>query len=50
MRKLYSMVFSMILVMGVAFSAFAQDSSDTAAKLTKGKWVNHADGYITNPI
>ncbi len=50
MRKLYSMVFSMILVMGLAFSAIAQDSSDTAAKLTTGKWVNHADGYIPNPI
>ena len=50
MRKLYSMVFSMILVMGLASSAIAQDSSDTAAKLTTGKWVNHADGYIPNPI
>nr|WP_290638436.1 sodium ion-translocating decarboxylase subunit beta [Labilibaculum sp.] len=50
MRKLYSMVFSMILLMGLAFSAIAQDSSDTAAKLTTGKWVNHEDGYVPNPI
>jgi len=50
MRKLYSMVFSMILVMGLAFSSIAQNSSDTAAKLTTGKWINHADGYVPSPI
>lgn len=50
MRKLYSMVFSMILVMGLAFNSIAQKSSDTAAKLTTGKWVNHSDGYIPNPL
>ena len=50
MRKLYSLVFSMILVMGLAFNSIAQKSSDTAVKLTTGKWVNHADGYVPNPI
>ncbi|WP_372755107.1 sodium ion-translocating decarboxylase subunit beta [Labilibaculum sp.] len=49
MRKLYSLVFSMILVMGLAFNSIAQKSSDTAAKLTTGKWVNHVDGYIPSP-
>ncbi|WP_461631777.1 sodium ion-translocating decarboxylase subunit beta [Labilibaculum euxinus] len=50
MRKLYSLVFSMILVMGLAFNSIAQKSSDTAEKLTTGKWVNHEDGYIPNPV
>ncbi len=50
MRKLYSLVFSMILVMGLAFNSIAQKSSDTAVKLTTGKWVNHEDGYIPNPV
>ena len=50
MRKLYTMVFSMILVMGLAFNSIAQDQGDAAAKLTYGKWINHTDGYIPNPI
>jgi sodium ion-translocating decarboxylase beta subunit len=50
MGKLYSLVFSMILVMGLAFNSIAQKSSDTAVKLTTGKWVNHEDGYIPNPV
>ncbi len=40
----------MILVMGLAFNSIAQKSSDTAEKLTTGKWVNHEDGYIPNPV
>jgi len=50
MRKLYTLVFSMILVMGLAFNSIAQKSLDASAKLTTGKWVNHSDGYIPNPI
>ncbi|BAX78990.1 sodium ion-translocating decarboxylase subunit beta [Labilibaculum antarcticum] len=50
MRKLCSLVFSVILVMGLAFNSIAQKSSDTAEKLTTGKWVNHEDGYIPNPV
>jgi oxaloacetate decarboxylase beta subunit len=40
----------MILVMGLASNSIAQESADTAAKLTTGKWVNHVDGYIPSPI
>ncbi|WP_321299188.1 sodium ion-translocating decarboxylase subunit beta [Marinifilum fragile] len=50
MRKLYTLVFSMILIMGFAINSIAQDQGDATAKLTSGKWVNHADGYIPNPI
>lgn len=50
MRKLYSIVFSMILVMGLVSNSVAQKSGDIAAKLTSGKWINHEDGYIPNPI
>lgn len=50
MRKLYSIVFSMILVMGLVSNSVAQNSGDIAAKLTSGKWINHEDGYIPNPI
>jgi oxaloacetate decarboxylase beta subunit len=50
MRKLYTMVFSLILIMGVVFNSLAQDQGDAAAKLTTGKWINHTDGYVPNPL
>lgn len=40
----------MILVMGLVSNSVAQKSGDLAAKLTSGKWINHEDGYIPNPI
>ena len=40
----------MILVMGLASNSIAQKSSDTAVKLTTGKWVNHVGGYVPNPV
>jgi oxaloacetate decarboxylase beta subunit len=50
MRKLYTMVLSVILVMGLGFNSIAQNNGGTEAKLTQGKWVNHAGGYIPNPV
>lgn len=50
MRKLYTMVLSVFLVMGFALSSIAQNDGGIEAKLTKGKWVNHADGYIPNAL
>nr|WP_227005988.1 sodium ion-translocating decarboxylase subunit beta [Marinifilum sp. N1E240] len=50
MRKLYTMLFSMILVMGFALNSIAQDQGSNEAKLTDGKWINHQDGYIPNPL
>ncbi|MGQ1911647.1 sodium ion-translocating decarboxylase subunit beta [Marinifilum sp. RC60d5] len=50
MRKLYKLVFLMIFVLGLGFSSFAQNHTDAAAKLTTGKWINHTDGYVPNPI
>ncbi len=50
MRNLYKMIFSFILMLGVAFSSLAQDTETIKEQLTKGKWINHQDGYIPNAL
>lgn len=50
MRKLITMILSSILVIGCVFNSFAEDNLNIETKLTEGKWVNHAGGYVPNPI
>jgi sodium ion-translocating decarboxylase beta subunit len=50
MRNLYKMMFSLVLMLGVAFSSLAQDTETIKGQLTEGKWINHQDGYIPNAL
>jgi len=48
MKKLYQIVFSVILVMGLGFNSIAQNFSSTETKLIEGKWINQAEAYSPN--
>ena len=50
MRNLYKMIFSLVLMLGVAFSSLAQNTETIKEQLTEGKWINHQDGYIPNAL
>ncbi|MDE5421212.1 sodium ion-translocating decarboxylase subunit beta [Ancylomarina sp. DW003] len=50
MRNLYKMIFSLVLMLGVAFSSLAQNTGTVSDQLTEGKWINHQDGYIPNAL
>jgi sodium ion-translocating decarboxylase beta subunit len=50
MRNLYKMIFSLVLMLGMAFSSLAQNTGTVKEQLTEGKWINHQDGYIPNAL
>lgn len=50
MRNLYTMIFSLVLMLGMAFSSLAQNTGSIEDQLTEGKWINHQDGYIPNAL
>tara|TARA_R110001583_G_scaffold33438_1_gene112861 strand:- start:11037 stop:12659 length:1623 start_codon:yes stop_codon:yes gene_type:complete len=44
------MIFSLVLMLGMAFSSLAQNTGTVKEQLTEGKWINHQDGYIPNAL
>ena len=50
MRNLYKLIFSLVLMLGMAFSSLAQNTGIVKEQLTEGKWINHQDGYIPNAL
>ena len=50
MRNLYKMIFSLVLMLGMAFSSLAQNTGTIKEQLIEGKWINHQDGYIPNAL
>lgn len=48
MKKLIFMIFSLLMVFSCTSVVFAQEQGNLEQQLTKGKWVNHSDGYIPN--
>ncbi|MCT4614190.1 MAG: sodium ion-translocating decarboxylase subunit beta [Marinifilaceae bacterium] len=50
MKKLFSIICSFVLLLGLTVNTQAQDKESYKENLLKGKWINHTDGYIANPL